>query len=85
MKRFVFIMISLLQFISPLNAMSNKQDSLRVFLEQIGEDSAMISLVVNSPDAKEPRRIIDNYNKKESIVDWQDKLRHFEMIRIILL
>lgn len=58
MKRFVFIMISLLQFISPLNAMSNKQDSLRVFLEQIGEDSAMISFIVNSPDAKEPSRII---------------------------
>jgi hypothetical protein len=89
MKRFVFIMISLLQFISPLNAMSNKQDSLRVFLEQIGEDSAMISLVVNSPDAKEPRRIIDNYNKKESIVDWQSfdsyfltKVLHNEIIDV---
>lgn len=85
MKRFVFTIIFLLQLVSPLKATPNKQDSLRVFLEQIGEDSAMISLVVNSPDAKEPRRIIDNYNKKESIVDWQDKLRHFEMIRIILL
>lgn len=51
----------MLQLVSPLKATPNKQDSLRVFLEQIGEDTTMISLIVNSPDAKEPSRIIDNY------------------------
>jgi hypothetical protein len=61
MKRFVFTIIFLLQLVSPLKATPNKQDSLRVFLEQIGEDTTMISLIVNSPDAKEPSRIIVNY------------------------
>ena len=61
MKRFVFTVIFLLQLVSPLKATPNKQDSLRVFLEQIGEDTTMISFIVNSPDAKEPSRIINNY------------------------
>lgn len=46
MKRFVFTIIFLLQLVSPLKATPNKQDSLRVFSEQIGEDTTMISLLL---------------------------------------
>ena len=46
MKRFVFTIIFLLQLVSPLKATPNKQDSLRVFSEQIGEDTTIISLLL---------------------------------------
>lgn len=64
MKRSLFaIIVFLIQFVFPLNlnATHNELDSLRVFLERIGEDTATISLIVNSPDAKEPSEIINNY------------------------
>lgn len=46
---------------SPLKATRNELDSLYLFCEQIGEDSANISQIMNSPDAAIPSFIIDNY------------------------
>ena len=61
MKRFVFAILCLIHLISPLKATRNELDSLYLFCEQIGEDSANISQILNSPDAAIPSFIIDNY------------------------
>lgn len=61
MKRFVFAILCLIHLVSPLKATRNELDSLYLFCEQIGEDSANISQILNSPDAAIPSFIIDNY------------------------
>lgn len=61
MKRFVFAILCLIHLVSPLKETRNELDSLYLFCEQIGEDSANISKIMNSPDAAIPSFIIDNY------------------------
>ena len=61
MKRFVFAILCLIHLVSPLKATRSELDSLYLFCEQIGEDSANISKIMNSPDAAIPSFIIDNY------------------------
>ena len=61
MNRFIYTAVCLVVLMSPLKATQSKQDSLCMFLEQIGEDSATVSLITNSPDAQNPDQIIDMY------------------------
>lgn len=63
MKKSLFTIVFLIHLFYPLNlkATHNELDSLCMFLEQIGEDSATVSLITNSPDAQNPDQIIDMY------------------------
>ncbi len=60
-KHVLVIIFSLPILVANLSATNNQRDSLRTFLENIGEDSANISQIMNSPDAAIPSFIIDNY------------------------
>jgi len=60
-KHVLVIIFSLPILVANLSATNNQRDSLRTFLENIGEDSIIINRVMNSPDAAIPSFIIDNY------------------------
>lgn len=60
-KHVLVIIFSLPILVANLSATNNQRDSLRTFLENIGENSANISQIMNSPDAAIPSFIIDNY------------------------
>mgnify|MGYP006872973606 CR=1 FL=1 len=61
MKKFFVTAIFLLCTIVQLKATLFEQDSLYSFLKHIGEDSAVIPLIVSSPEAQDPNTIINNY------------------------
>lgn len=60
MKKYIFIILCCF-LIAPLKATHCEHDSLRLFLENIGEDSVIISQIMSSPDTITPNRIVDNY------------------------
>ena len=57
MKRFALILV--LCNLIAMNAMSSERDSLRMFLEYIGEDSTSIAKVIESPYAADSASVID--------------------------
>ena len=60
MKKY-FVIILCFFLMAPLNATRYEHDSLRLFLENIGEDSVRISHIMSSPDTINPNNIVDNY------------------------
>ena len=85
MKGQTYIFLFLLLLVAPVSATNNQQDSLRIFLEYIGEDSATISKILQSPEATNPLETIESYltsneklicdsNRQEMvwIVGWSD-------------
>ncbi|MCR5051047.1 MAG: hypothetical protein K6A36_08200 [Paludibacteraceae bacterium] len=61
MKRQTYIISFLLLLVAPISATNNQQDSLRIFLEYIGEDSVTISKIMKSPEAADPLETIESY------------------------
>ena len=59
-KKYIFIILCFF-LIAPLKATHCERDSLRLFLENIGEDSVIISQIISSLDTITPNRIVDNY------------------------
>lgn len=62
MRKLVLVIIfSLPILVANLSATNNQRDSLRTFLENIGEDSIIINRVMSSSDAADPLHIMDSY------------------------
>lgn len=61
MKIIVYLISFTLLVSAPLRASSNRQDSLRSFLEFVGEDSITISRIMDSPEAVKPSQTIQYY------------------------
>lgn len=60
-KHVLVIIFSLPILVANLSATNNQRDSLRTFLENIGEDSIIINRVMSSSDAADPLHIMDSY------------------------
>ena len=60
MKRYIITLISIL-LVSSIQATRNQRDSLRFFLEYVGEDSITISNIIKSPEAANPLEAIEAY------------------------
>lgn len=60
MKKY-FVIILCFFLMAPLNATRYEHDSLRLFLENIGEDSVRISHIMSSPDTINPNDIVHYY------------------------
>lgn len=58
MKRYIII-VSLLILAFPIQATRNQRDSLRYFLDYIGEDSITINQIIKSPEAANPLEAIE--------------------------
>jgi len=60
-KHVLVIIFSLPILVANLSATNNQRDSLRTFLENIGEDAIIINRVMSSSDAADPLHIMDSY------------------------
>lgn len=60
MKRYIITLILIL-VVSSIQATRNQRDSLRFFLEYVGEDSITISKIIKSPEAANPLEAIETY------------------------
>ena len=60
-KHVLVIIFSLPILVANLSATNNQRDSLRTFLENIGEDSIIINRIMSSSDAADPLHIMDSY------------------------
>jgi hypothetical protein len=79
MNKFITI-LSLLFLILPLRATTLERDSLRLFLEYVGEDSMTIAEIMKSPKITDPLKVLDSclmyklrlkYDLEEQKVTWQ--------------
>lgn len=61
MRRQTCSILILLLLVAPVSATNNQQDSLRIFLKYLGEDSVTISQIIQSPEAANPLETIETY------------------------
>lgn len=79
MNKLILIILPLALYLTPLHATQNGQDSLRSFLEYIGEDSLTISKIMVSPETVMPMNTLNmylmhsiklEYNPTEQKMEW---------------